>query len=147
MLKFLKYIPLVAMGKNVSTAYKEETGKERPAYLSRRFIGAALALAGGIAAVQFGIKIDDNIIASVTDNLDKLIAAGIALYGAIVLIIGIFKKQKTPAIEKTQAVPATPEAKEPEPDIYKKITDQASGITKEHVDNLSGISPEKTQDY
>lgn len=93
MFKWLKYIPLVALGKNVSQAYKEETGKDRPAFLSRRFIGAALALAGGYAAIQFGIQIDENILSNITDSLDKLIAAGIAIYGAVIFIIGLFKRK------------------------------------------------------
>ncbi len=94
MFKFLKYLPLVSLTKDVSKAYKEDTGKERPAYLSRRFIGASIALAGGFAAIQFGIKFDETILTQITDSLDKLIAAGIALYGAIVVIVGIIKRKK-----------------------------------------------------
>ncbi len=94
MFKFLKYLPLVGLTKDVSKAYKEDTGKERPAYLSRRFVGALIALAGGFAAIQFGVKLDETILTQITDSLDKLIAAGIALYGAIVVIVGIFKRKK-----------------------------------------------------
>jgi hypothetical protein len=93
MFKWLKYLPLAALGKNVSEAYKEETGKERPAYLSRRVIGAALVLAGGFTAIQSGVQIDANILNSITDSLDKIIAAGITLYGTIIFLIGLFKRK------------------------------------------------------
>jgi len=93
MFKFLKYIPLVGLFKNVKTSYKEETGKDRPAYLSRRFIGTVIALGGAILAIQFGIIIDTTILEQLTDNIEKLVATVIAIYGIVLAIVGLFKKK------------------------------------------------------
>lgn len=101
MLKLLKYLPLVSMFQDVSDAYKSETGKERPAYLSRRFVGAVIILLGAAATLYFGVEIDKDIIASLTENIEKMISAGIALYGTVLLIIGLFKKNKKDE-QKTQ---------------------------------------------
>lgn len=95
MFAIFKYLPLVGMLKDVSTAYKEETGKDRPAVLTRRFMGAALVLAGAFASIQLGIEIDSTIIEQITDSLDKLVAAGMVLHGSILTIVGIVKRKKS----------------------------------------------------
>lgn len=94
MFKLMKFIPLVALGKDVSVSYKEETGKDRPPYLSRRFMGAAIALGSGFMAIQYGVKLDAEMLSSITDSLDKMLTAGIALYGAVITIVGYFKRAK-----------------------------------------------------
>jgi len=89
-----KYLPLVGLLKDVSTAYKDETGKDRPAVLSRRFIGAVLALAGAFVSIQLGVEISADTLAQITDSLDKMVAAGTVLYGAVMVIVGLLKRKK-----------------------------------------------------
>jgi len=94
MLKWLKFLPLAGLGKDVSTAYKEETGKDRPKILSRRVIGAAIAFVSAFIAIKFGVTLDATIIDQITDSLDKLITVGTTLYGIALLIYGFFKRKK-----------------------------------------------------
>lgn len=94
MFKFLKYLPLVSLMQNVSDTYKEGTGKDRPAYLSRRFIGALIVAVGAFLSIQSGMTIDQNILDQIIENTDRLISAGIALYGLIVVIVGVVKRKK-----------------------------------------------------
>ena len=94
MFKFLKYLPLVGLFKDVSQAYEEEHGAGRPFYLSRRFIGAVIALVGGFAAVQFGVTLDADTLTHLADSTEKLLSAGVALYGAVLAIVGAFKARK-----------------------------------------------------
>lgn len=95
MLRFLKFLPLVMMFKDVGDAYQSETGKDRPAVLSRRFIGAVLAIIGAALSIALGVTIDANILSSITESISTIITAGIALWGAVVGIIGIFKAKKS----------------------------------------------------
>ena len=97
--KILKYLKLFGLFKNVQGAYKEEKGKDRPSFLSRRFIGAVVVLIGALLSLHFGVKIDENILNNITDNTEKVVSAGILLYGLIMEIVGIVKRQK-PATEK-----------------------------------------------
>lgn len=94
MLKIFKYLKLLGLFRNVGDAYKEETGKDRPAYLSRRFIGALVILIGAVLSFQFGVKIDENILTNITENIEKVIAAAIVLYGLVMGIIGTVKRKK-----------------------------------------------------
>lgn len=94
MRKLIKYLKLFGLLKNVNKAYQEEKGKNRPAYLSRRFIGAVILLGGAVLSLKFGIKIDETVLTQITDNLDKAISAGIVLYGLIMGIVGIIKREK-----------------------------------------------------
>jgi len=100
MIKILKYLPLVAMGKNVRNSYLEETGKERPPYLSRRFVGAVTTLIGGFLAIHYGINISNENLSQVVDSVDKLISAGITFYGVLMTIWGTIDKQKNNKIEE-----------------------------------------------
>jgi len=94
MLKWLKFLPLAGLGKDVSTAYKEQTGKDRPKVLSRRVIGAAIAFISAFVAIKFGVTLDATIIAQITESLDKLVVASTTLYGLALLIYGYFKRKK-----------------------------------------------------
>ncbi len=90
----LKYLPLVAGMQDVSAAYKSETGKERPAYLSRRLVGSVMAVAAGFMAVQYGVEVKEDTVKILTDNIEALIPAAISLYGIAVGIVGIIKRKK-----------------------------------------------------
>lgn len=92
--KLLKYIKLFGLFKNVQGAYKTETGKDRPAYLSRRFIGAVIILGGAVLSLECGVKIDETLLASISDNIEKIVAAGIVLYGLVMGIVGTVKRKK-----------------------------------------------------
>jgi len=94
MFKIFKYLKLIGLFKNCDKAYKEHTGKDKPAWLSRRFIGAVVILIGAGLSIHFGVKIDSEILSTVTDSADKIIAAGIILYGAIMEIVGIVKRER-----------------------------------------------------
>ena len=93
MLSFLKYLPLVGAFKDVSAAYQEETGKGRPVYLNRRFLGSAITLIGVALSVFFGTKLDSTVVAQLTDNVEKLVSAGVTLYGVVLATYGVVAKK------------------------------------------------------
>ena len=94
MFALFKYLPLAALGKDIQEAYRVDTGNGIPFYMHRRFIGAVIALIAGFLAIRFGVTLDANLVASLTDNLEKMISAGVALYGAGLTIWGYFKRNK-----------------------------------------------------
>src|SRR3990167_8121072 len=94
MFSLFKFVPLAAAGKDVASAYKETTGKDRPFYLSRRFIGSVLTLIAGFVAIRFGVKFDPSDISSFADNIEKVVTAGGALYGLGLTFYGYFKRAK-----------------------------------------------------
>lgn len=94
MFKLLKYLPLVASGRNIAKQYREENDAKRPVYLSRRFIGAVIATVGLFLALHYDVKLDDKVLAELADNIHQIITAGVALYGAILTIIGFFGREK-----------------------------------------------------
>lgn len=96
MFKLFKYLKLIGLFKDCGKAYKGHTGKDRPAYLSRRFVGAVVLFAGTALSIYFGVKIDTEILTNITDNLDKIIPPIIILYGAVMEIVGILKRKKNP---------------------------------------------------
>ena len=94
MFKLLKFVPLVALGKDVRASVSEESGKDRPFWLSRRFVGSVLTLIAGFAAIQFGVKLDAETIAHLTDNITQLATTIMTLWGLVVTVIGYFKRNK-----------------------------------------------------
>jgi hypothetical protein len=98
MFSFLKYIPLLLKFKDVTEVYKEETGQDKPWYLSRTFLGSAIAFIFTCLAVFFGIVVDAGTIQIVVDNISTIISAIVALYGIIMTFIGQIKKK--PIVEK-----------------------------------------------
>jgi hypothetical protein len=94
-----KYLKLLAQWKDVSKAYKEENGKDKPWYVSRRFFGVVVVFIGGALYTFFNITIDANTVTILADNVTTLggvireaVPAVVALYGAITGIIGALKK-------------------------------------------------------
>ena len=94
MLKMFKYLKLIGLFKNSKKAYKEHTGRDRPAYLSRRFVGAVVLLVGTALSIYVGVEIDKEFLNMVADNIEKVVAAGIILYGAVMEIVGIVKRER-----------------------------------------------------
>lgn len=94
----LKYLSLILRFRNVAEVYKEETGNDKPWYYSRRFIGLVLTVIGSVVAIRTGVTIDDNTITMAADNLVTIITAGVSLFGAVLGIVGHFKKTDKGAI-------------------------------------------------
>ena len=90
----LKYLSLLLQGRSIAVAYKEETGAGKPAYLSRRFIGVVATFIGLAVSTYFGITLDANIIASISDSISTIISALVVLYGLLMVIVGIIRKGK-----------------------------------------------------
>lgn len=92
--KLIKYFKLFGLFKNVQGAYKEETGKDRPAYLSRRFIGAVVILGGAVLSLEAGVKIEEALLIDISNSIEKIVAAALVLYGLIMEVVGIVKRQR-----------------------------------------------------
>ena len=95
----LKYLPAILKGRDVSDKYLADQGTEKPAIISRRFVGmATLVIASGLgaASIYFNVSIPDENIQGIINSTMQVIAAGASIYGAILTIIGeINQKKKT----------------------------------------------------
>jgi len=95
MFQYLKYLPSILFKfKDVSDAYKEETGQGRPWYLSRTFIYSLLCFLGTIATIATGITFDEAQIKAIADNTPSLITAIIAIVGAIMSFVAQAKSKR-----------------------------------------------------
>jgi len=100
MLRFLKFIPMIMMFKDVYSAYLAETGNpNKPFWATRRFIGSILALIGGAVAIAFGIVIDPATIDILAGNIEVLIGGAVALYGAVLGVVGLIKKRPATPVQ------------------------------------------------
>lgn len=101
MFSFVKYIPALLKFKDVSEAYKTEQGKDKPFYLSGRFIGAVVMFLAAVIGVAIGFTLDQDILDQITKNLENLAVAAAALYGLARAIKGQYdaskRKLKAPA--------------------------------------------------
>lgn len=95
MFSWIKYIPLLLKFKDVTDVYKEETGEDKPWYLSRTFLGSAIAFISTCLTVFFGIVVDAGTVQIVVDNISTIIPAIIALYGIVMTFVGQIKKKST----------------------------------------------------
>lgn len=96
MLRFLKFLPALFAFKEVAEAYSQETGNTlKPAYFSRRFIGALLTALGGVVAIAFGVVIDPATVDILAGNLEVVAGGVVALYGAVLGVVGLFRKKAT----------------------------------------------------
>lgn len=90
----LKYIWILLTFRQVAEAYEAEKGKEKPFYLTRRFIGA-LVLVGTTAVTQFlGVELEfdrENLL----NNIELITASGSAIYGTVLAIVGQLRRRKT----------------------------------------------------
>jgi len=94
MFSWLKYIPLLLKFKDVADTYRKETGENKPWYLSRTFLGSAIAFIFTCLAVIFGITVDNETITVVVNQISTLIPAIIALYGIVMTIVGQITKSR-----------------------------------------------------
>ena len=108
MLYLLKYLKGILLFRQVADDYRNETGKDKPALLSRRFINSLIASAGAGATLYTGVNIDAGLIAGIEEHISKIADAGyqiyvliksifpslIFLYGVLGIIIGYFKREK-----------------------------------------------------
>lgn len=98
----LKYIKLLAMLKDVSAAYKEATGNDRPFYLSRGLWSAVIIFIAAILKAAFGYVLDDTTVNTIADNIvtistsaSTIIPAIVALYGVIMGVAKGIKGKKS----------------------------------------------------
>lgn len=93
MLKLLiKYYPLIALGKDVESAVKADTGKDKkPFYMTARFVGAIVALFMGFMSVQFGVTLDADMAKQLTENLEKFITMCGTAYGVVLSLFGSYR--------------------------------------------------------
>ena len=93
MFSFLKYFKLIALFRDAVTVYKEESIGDAPvpALLHRRVIGAIIAVIGTALWVYFGLDTDilNGHLAGITDSIDKIVSAGLVLYGIVQVIVGM----------------------------------------------------------
>lgn len=94
-----KYIKLLLQWKDIRNVYREERGKEKPWFASRRFIGLVILFIGAVLKTFFDIYLPPETIESLTDNavllgtvIDTIIPVLVSLYGAITYIIGQIKR-------------------------------------------------------
>ena len=93
MFGFLKYLPLLAKLQDARKAYTETEGKDNP-FLSRKLIGAVVALGGAFLAIQFGVTLDADFLNNLTNSIETIGTAGVALYGAIMFLVSALKKKE-----------------------------------------------------
>lgn len=91
MFKLFKYFWMIAQFKQVSQAYKESEGKDKPKYLTRRFLGAAVLAAGVGLLKLWDITIPESELNQIADYLTMVLGGG---YGLTQLVVGIWKREK-----------------------------------------------------
>src|SRR4030067_3065338 len=110
MLFILKHIKAIRLLRSVAEAYKNETGKNKPALLSRRFIGAVTVSGGAIATLYTGVNIDAGMLTGIKEHLSNVANTGhqiyllvksiipdlVFLWGVVMVAIGYFKREKKP---------------------------------------------------
>ncbi len=84
-----KYIKLALLGKDAVVEYLKDTNDpHHPIWLHRRFVGAVITLACGIAGV-FGYTIDAN---QVINAYWEAVPSLLAVYGVVLTVIGQIHK-------------------------------------------------------
>lgn len=95
MLRILKFLPLLMMLKDITDAWQKSTGDpNKPAWASKTFLGAVLALVGAAVGIGFGVVIPPEVLDLMAGNGEALIGSGIALYGSIMTLKGVYDKDK-----------------------------------------------------
>lgn len=89
-----KYLISILKFKDITDTYKEETGSDKPWYLSRRFVGTVIAIIAGVLFASQGIVISETQIQLIVDGFITIIPALVSLYGIIMGVVGQIKKKK-----------------------------------------------------
>jgi hypothetical protein len=92
-----KYIKLLLKLKDIAGVYFEEKGKGRPFWMSRRFIGVTITSLAACVGLLSGVDFNAETLNGLTDNISAFITAGVAIYGAIMTLVGYFKSAKRTA--------------------------------------------------
>lgn len=102
-----KALGLVLRGKDARKVYQEELGKDRPVWLSRRFVGTVITLIGGVLGWKFGVSTDqimdfalksDSFLDAANRAYDVIKADWpviVSFYGSVIGIIGVIRRKKT----------------------------------------------------
>jgi hypothetical protein len=90
----LRYLKLIGLFQDVTDTYKAEQGKDKPAWMSRKVIGALLLFLAVAAETAMGTKIDPDILTNLGDNLAAMAPAIVGIYGAVMALVGIFKNAR-----------------------------------------------------
>lgn len=102
-----KHVKAILLFRQVADVYKAETGKDKPALLTRRFIHSIVA-SSGVVAAMYGMDFQAGLLEGIEQHLTNVLDVGyqvylliksiipslVFIYGAIGVIIGIFKRQK-----------------------------------------------------
>ena len=91
----MNYWKQILLLKSVAEAYEAEKGTGKPLYLSRRFVGAVLALVAGYIACKKGITIDATAVQTLSDNVVAIIGGCISAYGIVMHVVGQVQKGGT----------------------------------------------------
>lgn len=110
-MKTFKYIGLMLRFKDVKKIYAEENlDKSKPALLSRRFLGAVIALGGAAMTAIYGITIEPEKLTSLVDTIENLGKALPVVYGAVLSLKGFYDTyvktlKETPKLEVVNEEP------------------------------------------
>jgi hypothetical protein len=92
-----KYIGLLLKFRDITDAYCEEKGKNPSIFMSKRVIGATMALFFG-ALDAYGIQWDqmskDYLMQNAQNLIPQIAALGLTLYGVALAIVGMFQSAK-----------------------------------------------------
>ncbi len=95
-MKWLKYFPALLKLRDAVTLYQQEQQTDKvPKILHRRVFGAFIIAVGTAIAVYTGVDFNADFWNGITDNVEALVGAGLALYGAVMHIVGWFKKDRS----------------------------------------------------
>lgn len=94
MFNLLKYLPLVAMFRDVTDKVRADGEAKRPWFLQRSTVGAIVAAVAAAVTMYYGINIPDAQQAQVTDLVMTVIPAATGIYGMVLSIYGVFKPGK-----------------------------------------------------
>ena len=88
-----KHIRSILLLKDVADVYKEEKGKDKSIFLSRRFIGVVIATGSAGYFLYTGNQVNFDIELMAKSITDIATAVG-AIYGMVMLIVGQLDKTK-----------------------------------------------------
>lgn len=96
-----KYFKLIAAFKDVREVYEAERTSGKPWWLSRRFFGAVMVFFGLVLAYFFDVRLTPeqaqtaaDSVTTISQSVEKLVTAGVTLYGIIMTIVGAIKRNK-----------------------------------------------------